>query len=264
MSVWWKRAALAALAVGVAVVALRYHRPILDFVGDQERLRAWLMGLGPLGPIGLIVLNAIQVVVAPIPGYVLQGAAGYLFGWLPGTVYAIVGMTLGGILAMSLARIFGRPLVLRVAGEQRLQRWEQVSHLNTLPIWFVLMLGPFGDIPYFIAGLTSLAIWKIILVAVLVRWPSVILSTAVGSGVISWRSPWVIGGAAVLLTAALLGMRYQDRIDRWVDQVLLGRVLSRYGARRVPHSPEDAEVDGASTAQAELRPAEPSLADGTS
>lgn len=254
---------MAALAVGLAVVALRYHRPILDFVADQERLRAWLVTLGPLGPIGLIVLNAIQVVVAPIPGYVLQGAAGYLFGWLPGTFYAIIGMTLGGILAMSLARIFGRPLVRRVTGEQRLQRWEQVSRLNTLPIWFVLMLGPFGDIPYFVAGLTSLAIWKVVIVAVLVRWPSVILSTAVGSGVVSWRSPWVIGGAAVLLTAALLGMRYQDRIDRWIDRVLLGQVLSRYRSRTEAADPEDQGTDSPDP-QAEQRTGEPSLADGRS
>ena len=51
------------------------------------------------------------------------------------------------------------------------------------------MLGPFGDIPYYIAGLTSLPIWKIIAVAVLVRAPSVFISAAVGAGVIDYRNP---------------------------------------------------------------------------
>lgn len=242
MRIWLKRAAVAVAVLVVAAPAIRYHREILELIGDQERVRAWLEGLGPIGPLALIALNALQVVFAPIPGYVMQIASGYLYGWPVGAIYGVIGMALGGILAVTLARIFGRPLVSRMVGAARLARWEKATHLNSLPIWFVLMLGPFGDIPYFIAGLTSLPIWKIIGVALFVRIPSVLVSVAVGAGVISWRSPWVIGGAIALTALALLAVRYQDRIERFVDQHLLSRVLRARAVEPQPETPDCAGV----------------------
>jgi uncharacterized membrane protein YdjX (TVP38/TMEM64 family) len=250
MGEWLKRAALAALALIAGFLLVKYHRPLLAFFGDQEQVRAWLAGLGPWGPLGLIGLNAAQVVVAPIPGYVMQIASGYLFGWLDGAIYGTIGMALGGILAMGLARLFGRPLVSRLVGEERLDRWERVTHLDALPIWFILMLGPFGDIPYFIAGLTSLAIWKVIAIALFVRTPSVIVAAAVGAGVVSWRSPWVIGGAILFMSLAVVAIRNQQRIEQWVDETLLKRVLRSTAdgkrseeQRNVDDSGGKAEVD---------------------
>ncbi len=226
MRLWLKRGLLLISGLALLALLILYRQPIHAFVRDQEAVRGWLAGLGPWGPLGLIALNAAQIVIAPIPGYFVQAAAGYLFGWLPGAIYATLGMAAGGALAMTLARIYGRPLVRRVVGEERLTRWGQISRLNSLGIWFVLMLGPFGDAPYFVAGLTRLATWKIVAIAMLVRSPSIIIAAAVGAGLISWRSPLVIIGAIVLLILGALGVRYQDRIDRWVDERLLGR-LSR-------------------------------------
>jgi uncharacterized membrane protein YdjX (TVP38/TMEM64 family) len=225
--VQWVLVIVAGLAVGAVI--FKYRAPILALASNPEQVRGWVETLGPLGPLGLIALNALQVVVAFVPGPVVQVVAGYLFGWFQGAILGLVGMIIGGTLAVLLARIFGRPLVRRIVGEQRLARWEQVAHLNSLPIWFILMLGPFGDIPYYIAGLTSLAIWKIIAVAVFVRTPSIIVATAIGAGVIERDSPLVIGAVVLLVIAALVGIRYQAQIEQWVDQNLLQRVARRLG-----------------------------------
>lgn len=233
---WLKRALLVFSALAIAVLLLRYSRAVLAIVTDQERLQDWLSSLGPLGPLGLIALNAAQVVVAPVPGYLVQLAGGYLFGWLPGAIYGSLGMSLGGAVAMTLARIYGRPLVRRLIGEQRLARWEQVSHINSLALWFIIMLGPFGDAPYFIAGLTRLQVWKIVVIALLVRGPSVTVAAAIGAGLVSWRSPWVIASAAALISLALLGMRHQDQVQRWLEEQLLNR-LARWRDREQSQQP---------------------------
>lgn len=250
MQLWLKRVALAVGALAVIIVAIRYHREILTLISDQARIRSWLEELGPWGPLGLIAINVTQVVVAPIPGYFTQIAAGYLYGWPVGAIYGVMGMALGGIVAMALARVFGRPLVSRIVGEKRLAHWEKVTHLDSLPIWFFLMLGPFGDIPYFIAGLTSLPIWKIIAIAVFVRFPSVMVSAAVGAGVVSWRSPWVIGGAIILMAAAVVAMRYQTRIEQFIDQQVLSRVLKAASKEPQPETPEHSGVIEISEADA--------------
>ena len=216
MRPWMRSGLLAVLVVTAGALLYVYRDPIVAVMSDPTSVRDWLESLGPWGPAGLIALFVLQMLVAPVPGYVFQVASGYLFGWFWGTVYAYIGMLIGGALAMALARVYGRPLVRRVVGEARLERWEVVTHLNSLGLWFLLMLGPFGDILFFLAGLTTLPIWKIMAVAVVVRGPALIVIAAVGAGVIDWRSPWVIGGLAALMAIGVIGVRYQDRIDRWV------------------------------------------------
>jgi uncharacterized membrane protein YdjX (TVP38/TMEM64 family) len=203
-----------------------------------------------LGPLGVVALNAIQVVVAFIPGYAMSMASGFLYGFPMGAVYGAIGMAIGGIIAMLLARAYGRPLVARMVGDQRMQRWESVARLNSLPIWFFLMLGPFGDVPYYIAGLTTLAIWKIIAIALLLRTPSIFVAAAVGAGLVDWRSPWVIGGAAVLMIIGAVAVRYQGRIESFVDRQVLPKVV-KLGTKHAPAHPtidaplEVAEYDAA-------------------
>ena len=241
MNVWVKRAIAAIVIIAVGVLVVRYHREVFAFLSDSEAVEAWVVQLGPLGPLGVIALNAIQVIIAFIPGYVMQLVAGFLYGWPMGAVYATVGMLIGGFIAVALARVFGRPLVIRMVGEKRLDRWEHVARLDSLALWFILMLAPFGDVPYYIAGLTSLAIWKIIAIAAFVRTPSVIVAVLVGSGAISWRSPWVLGAFGVLVVFALLALRYQSNIERWVDEKLLPLAM-RLTSGRARKSPQ--ETDG--------------------
>jgi uncharacterized membrane protein YdjX (TVP38/TMEM64 family) len=254
MMTWLKRILVTVAILIVLFLAVRYHRQILDFLGDEAQIQAWLDQLGPLGPLGAIALNALQVVVAFIPGYVTQVASGFFFGYPKGAVYGVIGMLLGGVIAVGLARLLGRPLVVRMVGEDRLNRWEHVARLDSLPIWFVLMLAPFGDVPYYIAGLTSLPIWKIIAVAALVRTPSVLIATAVGAGVIDYRNPFFIAGVVIVVIVAVVALRYQTRIERFVDEVLLPRALKLTARRRpsdvVPATPvlaaESQDYDAAS------------------
>jgi uncharacterized membrane protein YdjX (TVP38/TMEM64 family) len=127
-------------------------------------------------------------------------------------------MILGGLLAMTLARVYGRPLVERIVGAERLERWEDVAHLNSMAVWFVLMLGPLGDAPFYLAGLTLLPVWKLLVVVLLVRTPSVFVSAAVGAGLINWRSPWFIVGATIYLVLGFVAGLNEPRIERWLSR----------------------------------------------
>ncbi len=243
MRLWIKRGLLAVVVLIVVVMAVRYARPVFDFISNEQQLQSWLDQLGPLGPLAVIALNALQVVVAFIPGYAMMIAAGYLYGFPMGAVYGAIGMALGGLIAILLARRFGRPLVVRMIGESRLEHWEEVAHINSLPVWFFLMLGPFGDVPYYIAGLTKIAIWKILAIALLLRTPSTLVAAAVGAGLVDWRSPWVLGGAAVLMLLGALAIRYQTRIEHWIDQTVLPRVMKLGERATLTERPADPPVE---------------------
>jgi len=237
-----KRWLLAAVLVALASLVVIYWHPLMALLGDLPRLRAWLRGLGPWGPVALVALNAVQIVLAPVPGQLVQAVAGYLFGLWPGALYGALGMALGGMLSMSLGRLYGRPVVERLMGVERLSRWEQVAHTDSPVVWAVLMLPLFGDIPYLIAGLTKAPIWKVLGVTLVIRGPSVILYAAIGAGTIA-GPPYLLGTLVVgLALVGFLGMLYGSRVQSWVEERILHRLPGRAsGPRGEPEAVEAAE-----------------------
>lgn len=224
-----KRWFLGLILLAVVVLVVIFWRPLMGLLGDLPRLRAWLNDLGPWGPVALVTLNAAQIVLAPVPGQLVQAAAGYLFGLWPGAIYGALGMALGGTLSMTLGRLYGRPLITRLVGAGRLARWEGVARTDSLLVWAVLMLPIFGDIPYMIAGLTKAPVWKVLVITLVVRGPSVILYAAVGAGVIS-GPPYLLGTLVVgLALVGILGISYGPQVRTWAEERLLHHLPAQSG-----------------------------------
>ena len=216
--VWWGRGAVAAalLALGLG---LAWGGPRLwAILQDEQALEAWVQSLGWVGPLALVGLNAAQIVFAPLPGYVMQMAAGFLFGPVWGGVWGSLGLVGGSSLAFWLARLYGRPVAARFIGAERLDRWEQVTHSTSLVVWFVLLLAPTGDAPYFMAGLARIGYWRILLLTLLIRVPSTFVVAAAGAGVmvLSWQQLAVV--FAGLFALLVVFLRYQTAIVRWIDR----------------------------------------------
>ncbi len=185
---------------------------------DEQALRRAVDGLGWFGPLALIALNTLQIVVAPIPGYVIQAAAGLLYGPIWGGVWATCGLMSGAMLAMWLARRFGRPLAARMVGQLRIDQWESATHSTHPLIWFVMLLAPIGDIPYFLAGLSKVGFLPIALLTLIVRAPTVFAWAAIGAGTVTltwWQLTLIL---AVLGFLMLLFLRYQQSMLAWVDR----------------------------------------------
>ena len=220
------------------VVALgwRHASTLRAFISDPSAVQDFVIQLGWLGPSALVTLNALQVVFAPIPGYVVQVAAGYLYGPFWGGVWGSLGMLIGATLAFWLARIFGRPLAEKLVGRSRIDKWESVTHSTSTAIWFFLLLGPTGDVPYFLAGLSSVSYLKIIIITAILRVPAVFLAAAAGATALPWWQLVLIYG--VLAGIATLFLLYQNRLRRWMED----RSDPAHSSNQ-PHSIEPLSVD---------------------
>ena len=210
-------AALALLPL-MGWLAWRFGPGLWALVRDEAALRGYIAHLGWLGPLALVVINAVQIVVAPIPGYLVQGASGLLFGPLWGGVWGSFGLLIGATLAMLLARLYGRPLAERFVGEERLARWEGTTHSDSALVWWLILMAPVGDIVYFLAGLSRVSIVKILALTLISRVPFVFLVAAAAAGItfLSWWQLVLILLALVLLF--WITTRYQERLLRWIDR----------------------------------------------
>lgn len=220
----WAVGVLALLSVG----ALVYFGPTIWMLAqDQEALQDFVTRLGWFGPFALVFGNALQIVVAPIPGYVFQLAAGFLYGALWGGIWGSIGLMLGASIAMWLSRTYGRPLVEHLVGEDRLAKWEKVTHSTNTAVWFVLLLGPTGDIPYFLAGLSKVSYLKVMSLTAILRIPTIFVVAGAGAGVmyLNWWQLGVIFGVITVFVVVFL--RYQDQILARLDGLTYRRVVAK-------------------------------------
>jgi uncharacterized membrane protein YdjX (TVP38/TMEM64 family) len=218
------------LAALVAMLVI-WWRPIYDFVSDQEQVRGWVEGLGAWGPLAIILLEMVQALLAPIPGQAIEAVSGYLYGpWL-GTLYPMIGMAIGSFITFLLARRFGRPLVIRLIGQQSMARLDDLERRGGPPFFFLIWLLPFApdDLACVAAGLTTMRPRQFMALMPVGRLPGVFVSVWVGANVARIEPVWWVLLFLGLAIAALVFWRWGDKIQEFVLG-FIERVSNRLGS----------------------------------
>jgi uncharacterized membrane protein YdjX (TVP38/TMEM64 family) len=207
-------AVLGLLALVVAALLI-WRRPLLYFFADRAKVQGFVMRFGPWAPFAAILLHIAQVLLAPIPGQVIDAVNGYLFGAAWGTVYSLVGIIAGSGLAMALARRFGRPWAERLVKREALERLDGYSRQRGILFFFFVFLFPFlpDDVACFLAGLTLLPLPELIVLATIGRLPGILIANFVGANAAALTRTQGAVFIAGLMAIALAFWRYQERIE---------------------------------------------------
>jgi uncharacterized membrane protein YdjX (TVP38/TMEM64 family) len=181
---------------------------------DREFLREILPRLGVLGPVLFVVIQALQVVIAPIPGELTGFLGGFLFGETLGFVCSTLGLTAGSLLAFAVGRQLGAPFVRRVVTPQV---WERIGFLvkaEGVVLCFTVFLIPGvpKDITCYLFGLSPMPFWTFAVVSTLGRMPGTWALSAEGAKTATGQYLEVAILTAVLVAAALPLYYFRDRI----------------------------------------------------
>lgn len=207
---------IATLLVLGGFFLLRRQAP---FLFDSREARAFVSSFGVLAPLALIALQALQVVFAPVPGQVLAVVAGYLFGPWWGTLYNMIGITIGSTAAFWLARRYGRSYVETIVAADALGRFDSIGDRPAMATLFVFFLIPGlpDDVLCFAGGLTRIPLWKLVVIAVVGRTPAFFLVNVIGG---------LVGtGALVEATLLTLALLFVSALAFLFREELTRRVL---------------------------------------
>jgi uncharacterized membrane protein YdjX (TVP38/TMEM64 family) len=168
---------------------------------SADRAKQYILSFGGAAPLFFIVLHVLEVVLAPIPGQAAGFAGGYIFGWKPGVLYTMVGLSIGSLIVFLLSRKLGRAFVERFNGREAMKDFEELllgegaSHgayaksrdavsSHGLLTFFVIMLLPGlpDDLVCFVAGLSRIPIWQLMLVVIAGRFPGMLVLAMAGDG----------------------------------------------------------------------------------
>ena len=221
------------LALGVAlfavtlVLAYQLGPTIYHLSNDRAALEAFLDAAGIWAPLGFILLVASQVILAPIPSFLTGIAGGFIFGILPGFLLNLAGMLLGAMVAFSMVRIGGKPLVDRFLGPRYGHWLARINGRRGALVIGAIFLVPFlpDDAICWLAALTPIRARLFAALVVVGRTPAILVASLTGAGVIDL--PWY--GWAVVAVLSLIGAGLawwkKDLIEQWC-----GRWLDVLGA----------------------------------
>lgn len=204
---------LALLAFGIlGLLFWLLSEPLIYLLHQGDVARTWVSRFGPWAPLMYITVFALQILVAPMPGQFLGVMSGYIFGIFLGSLYSITGLTLGAGLAIYLARRLGRPLLERFFEPEQLRLWERKLYMRSPVNWGLLFVFPVPDLLFYLAGLSSIPLLRLI--------PSIIVGRSIGlifagiAGGLTAQLPpeWVLMKWAFLLAVGLLLYRHERRL----------------------------------------------------
>lgn len=218
-------AAIVLLIASLVLAAFIWGRPIWALLKDTDRIRQLVEGWRAWGWLGMIGLQLVQIVVAPLPGNLVAVAGGYAFGAGVGLLLCMIGVLLGSTIAFLLGRLFGRRLLRIFVSEARMNQFDAFVARRGPFYLFLLMLvplNPLSDWLYYLAGMTAIPLPVFLLLVLAARLPSNLLETFIGSQMRHYQSTlyhlawwqWTLTIAGLLLIAVLYYLN-RRRIERF-------------------------------------------------
>ena len=157
-----------------------------EYLADPDLVRERIGEHYFLGALALVLISAAQVVVALVPGEIVEIAAGYVFGSWIGSFLCLVGIVLGSSTTILLVRRFGARFVYAFYPKEKIDALPIINDpakRNLLTFILFVIPGTPKDLFTYAIGLTDMSIPLYIALTTVARFPSVILSTVSGNAV---------------------------------------------------------------------------------
>jgi uncharacterized membrane protein YdjX (TVP38/TMEM64 family) len=225
----WKWVLLLCILGGVVFFILYQYNSQLwarvlsfyDTLYDRHQLKRLISSYGAYSPLAYILLQIIQVVVAPIPGGAIEFLGGYLFGVKAGFLYSMVGLMLGSWIAFSLARIFEKIAVEKFVSERTRRKFDYLVEHEGVILSFVLFLLPGfpKDALCYILGLTPMHLGIFLTISTIGRIPGTLIACLQGGKAFDhqyYTFGILLGGSALVI---LIFYIYHEEIHRFVKSI---------------------------------------------
>ena len=169
----------------------------------------------------LLGLQFLQIVVAFIPGEVVQIAAGLLYGPWIGALVILAGCVISSAFIFALVHKLGAPFVQSMVPVQYLEKFrkfEKTGKLNIIVFILFLIPGLPKDVFTYLVPLTDMRMRTFLLLSNVGRIPGIVVSTYAADGLADGRlmeSAIIFAVAAVI---AVLGVVFRERIMKMLEK----------------------------------------------
>jgi uncharacterized membrane protein YdjX (TVP38/TMEM64 family) len=225
----WKWVLFVCLLLSLAVFMIYQYNSQLwlktielyELLHNRQELKRLLFSFGAYSPLAYILVQVLQVVVAPIPGGAIEFLGGYLFGVKVGFAYSMIGLVLGSWLAFSLARLFEKWAVEKFVSPGTRKKFDYLIGHEGVILSFLLFLIPGfpKDALCYILGLTPMHSGIFLVISTLGRIPGTLMACLQGGKAFDhqYKTLLILLGISTLII--LVFYIYHDEIHRAIKKL---------------------------------------------
>lgn len=206
--------AFLALMVVVMVLLWPYIHEVFE-PGGLSRVIDDVRNAGPLGFLILLAMQFMQIVVAFIPGEVVQMAAGMMYGpWL-GAAVILLGCIISSAFVFVVVHRLGAPFVQDMVPTKYLDKFRAFEESGKLSIVvFILFLIPAmpKDTFTYLVPLTNMRMRDFLILSNVGRIPGIVISTYAANGLVDGNITQSIIIFAVVAVIAIVAIVFRDKI----------------------------------------------------
>ena len=216
--------AVVAAFIAFCVIIAKLCMPYIHMLSDpatQMQFEQWVQSLGIGGILLMLLIQVLQIVIAFIPGEIVQVMAGVMYGTWGGLLLCLVGCVLASACVFLIIRKLGRPFVTKLFGEDVLNKYEFLndsSKLDTLVFILFLIPGLPKDTLTYIVPLSNITLKNFLVLSTIGRIPGMVASTLIGSSITDANWPLIIGIFAVVGVIGVLGIWKKDALMEWAKK----------------------------------------------
>lgn len=184
-----KKKDLLILIVGslcIGCLCFYMYEPFIHFMTDFKKLRQTLQSYGVIGELILVLIMALQVVFAFLPGEIVEIAAGYLYGSIGGMIICLLGSAIGSTIIFKFVQKYGIKFIRRLINIEKLNSLDffyNREKRNILCFILFFIPGTPKDILTYFIPLTDMNFSTFLLITTIARIPSIITSTVGGNAI---------------------------------------------------------------------------------
>lgn len=202
------------LTAGIVVALWPSLRTVFEPDG-VNRLITDIQDKGPFGVLILLGMQLLQIIVAFIPGEVVQVAAGMLYGPWWGTLIILLGCVISSGIIYALVSRLGTPFVQDMVSKEHLEKiyaFERSGKLNVIVFILFLIPGMPKDVFTYLVPLTRMPLHTFLLLTTIGRIPGVVVSTYAAAGLAEGDivTSLIIFGVALVILA--IGVVFRNRL----------------------------------------------------
>lgn len=201
-----------------------------DKIDSIEKLRDYVASYGAFTVPIFILIQFLQVVALPIPGFITISAGVALFGPFYGSLYSIIGIVSASIVAFFIGRVFGYKVASWLVGAENLDKGLKLVKGKDTVILTFMFLFPFfpDDVLCFVAGLSTMRVPYYLVMITITRVINVVVSSySVNGSLIPYNTWWgILVWVLIFVAVAVMCLviyKYGEKIEKYFKSLFSKR-----------------------------------------
>lgn len=208
---------LAIIAVSLMVITIKLLPYVLSLKDDDIRnnLKEYITSKGFVGVLILLGFQVLQVVVAVIPGEIVEVIAGLLYGTIGGYIVCTIGILVGSVIIYYTVRALGYKFINNITGGERFAKFKFLHDAKKLDMVIFLLFfipGTPKDILTYFIPFTKIKPLNFFIISTIARIPSIVSSTFAGASIGDGKWGQTVIIFVVIGAIGILGILFNEKI----------------------------------------------------